>query len=405
MNKIIKLLLSGIVLVVCSTSLYPAAFSDKPVERPLIDGIKLFDYSAVVVPQVGVDCGLHSLKNSIALFNYFANVIDEQERNRQLKSEAIGAFQGMNVCRIEAGRPAGSLDPEEIATLALKLEDPFDIIQRDKLLILDNLSDIDLMRSDNQNKQLATVVEDIQAGNPFVHAFILGNMDQVGKKDGHWVAAVLRREGAGDALEIHTANSSGPDGIGFDIAMARQLIAFLNRLNPKELRFRIINELFNTLNNNVRNQLYDAVVKNIEAIVAEAHAQNVFNLSSFKAEELINILVDIDSTILLRENQQLKNDLLEQLLSRALVKDVQPSKQGFLREFDREVQEEAQRAQAEAAVRKQETLRRLQEEAQRRAQAESTVAAQTVRPPAPTLSRRARILEAERAFRAAQQRR
>jgi hypothetical protein len=271
--------------------MYGAACSRQPLSAVTENGISILDYSNMVFPQQGVDCGLHALKNSIVLFNYLTGIIDVQERNRQLQSEALGHIPSMNACRLRLGGSAGLLETQDILDLAQQLEYPFDVpVKNNKLLILYNLNrqeNLDSqIRTTQQNKQLAGLIEDIASGVPFVHAFVLGNMDEVQASSGHWIGAVLARDDQGGPLVLHMANSI-LSGFDSDVAMGTMLINFLSALCVEDLRYGVIRALSGSFERNLDDNHFEAAIKNVRDILEEVNEQGVANVPAFREQALM----------------------------------------------------------------------------------------------------------------------
>lgn len=319
-NKLVMLFLA--IGVSWNIPLAAAAFAAAPTEIS-VAGTKMYDYSAMVRHQAGVDCGLHALKNAIALYNNLSGLISDRLRDTQLQGESVGQIPTMAGCRAGIGRAVGTLDPESIYQLAAKLDSPFNFaLENNRLLVLDNLDNDDLARTREQNNQLATVIEEMRLGEPFVQAFVLGSMGErwasdagfIQQGEGHWVAAVLERRAVDGPVYLHMANSAGgAAGINFDLALAQKLLSLLSRLDPQELKFRGLNNLFMALGNNMDDA--NAVVTIVQEIVDEAIFQGVFFLSSFDKEALGSILSTIDNTQLSESNRVLAAKLFKKLIS------------------------------------------------------------------------------------------
>lgn len=315
MKNILK---TAIALLFCAGYALPIQAADYAQEPTQIytDGtVSVIDYSDMIIEQENLDCGLHGLKNSIALFNFLTHTANEQERNAQFLSRTIGQFENMRTCRQRIDAGPGTLDPEAIYQIAKQLDAPFNAAYRNnKLLVLDNLSHPETQRRSKENKQLANIVEALQNGTPFVHALVLGNMDETGTRVGHWISCVIARDDFEGPVVLHMANSSGPQSHAFNKELGIQLMRFLNKLNPRALKFQRIQFLMGILSNNLNNRNYEAILINIRDIINEAVKQEVLTTPDFEARHkpaLTLSLKAVPASFLTQEHQHLKRYLVD----------------------------------------------------------------------------------------------
>lgn len=272
-----------------------AAYETSPEPIYAENDFTILDYTALVKPQKGADCGLHGMKNSIALFNYLTHSIDKAERNRQLQSDSLGNLGTMNTCRALINIPGRELDQEELHVLAKQLTPPYNLpLLNRKFLILDNLLNPYIDRTGEQNYQLAEIVENLNNGTPFVHAFLLGNMDQCSQRSGHWIAGVIKREDIGGPITLHLANSSATyvrsDAnirkaiFDYDRNIGQLLMQHLQQLDAHTLRLKAIIILRNALNRNINEHNYMAALINISDIIDEAILHNILTSPGFEQE-------------------------------------------------------------------------------------------------------------------------
>lgn len=324
MKNILKTTLTILLSATYTLTSQGAAYTDErtydtaPTQIYTGDGYTILDYTAMTKPQEGADCGLHSLKNSIALFNYLQGTTDITERNRQLQSDTLGNLGNMTACRTKLGVASRYLDPEELTTLTKDLNAPYNIPLKDnKLLILDNLLNPYITRTDEYNYQLAEIVENLQNGTSFTHAFVLGNMNELAQRAGHWIAGVIKRDYSGGPITLHLANTTlyideadiREAIFTYDRTIGQQLMNHLRQLNPRNLRLQAIQNLREELNKNINISNFSAALINIRDIIDQAIQQNILTHQAFEQEYrpfLQNILNKIPTDFLTNEELERK---------------------------------------------------------------------------------------------------
>lgn len=279
--------------------LFKPNYTDKPELLYTDKNYSIIDYTGMTYNQQGVDCGLHGLKNSIALYGYLAGDITFEDRTRILQSNEIPSLGSMPSCRIAINKTSGMLDPEEILMLTEKLASPYNnALLNERLLLLDNLANPTLMRSSKEVKQLADTAEHVQKDQPYLQAFVLADMNQLGdagnQASGHWIAAVLQVHGTGKPATLHMANSltslsSRNASLRFDERLGKQLMAFLSTAHPDELRFKSLEDLKVSLGNNTSKELFEAALIDANNLIHEARYQNILSSERF-ANEYIPII-------------------------------------------------------------------------------------------------------------------
>ena len=326
MNNIQKLCAYTYAITACA--LQSAAYHSQPNEIYTCDQYRILDYTMTVKAQEGADCGLHSIKNSIALYNSLTNKYNEATRNHRLQNDRIANLGNMEQCRELIGVGNRYLDPEELQPLLAQLKGRYSIpIRENKFIILDNLKRPDTPRFSAQNAQLARVIEHLQNGTPFVHAFILGNMNEDGQRAGHWIACVLERKEHGDKLNIHTANSSASHvHTDTDIRLAiqeynkdlcQQLVQLLNSSDLATLKYQWIEHHKENLQKNINHHNFKAALTDIQELIEEAALNNIFTDTIFQNDILPTIfqsLLMINEEYLSAEDAQLKTSLFELLM-------------------------------------------------------------------------------------------
>lgn len=274
------------------------------------------------MPQKGADCGYHAIKNGNLLYQWLApagilksetkqeierrlNVQDAENfpledwraivaQNRKNKP-ILGTIAGCNLYDIELSN---------ILINNLKLS-------KDTFSIIPNVNE---MAEDN-NKilvELANAIEKIRLNPNSVHIFILGNMKNIEKGVGHWIAVVLKRNNGN--YEYYVMDSLGSKTVS---PMAKSLEVILKKSRLDIAKIPALASLINDAQ--VACQLFDAktaLAKLKEVIESPLHP---FTNKIFVAENMniamrmlngINNLGNADNK---KEASRLLTKLLDEL--------------------------------------------------------------------------------------------
>ncbi len=249
MNKTI------IVFLALSSSFTGFIYGASSNEKELVKSneLRIIDYSPEVVKQEGVDCGLHAVKNALALYRYFTKKIPTKDLFlKQLKNVSVRSYPHMPACRIAVTGKSISryLGGDQVLAFAQLVDFPLN-----KITVLENISEPHYTQK--ERAKLARLVEKIKSGKPVVHAFVLGNMSEIagmrtttsGQKIvttmgtmGHYIAALLIKK-PGKPLTFYIADSLGerPEQ---NILLVSRLRSLLESIDPQKMKFEQINAYF-----------------------------------------------------------------------------------------------------------------------------------------------------------------
>lgn len=230
-----------------------------------VNDIPVMDHSRVVCLQTGSNCGYHAAFNAARLL--------------QLFKTNSGTCRDMCCDAIEAGPPVAEWKNviarcyqtnqsdqsyENITDEAIR------VLMVDQLHIVPN--DFTCIANPSQDpitldESLSDIITALQNGTKKAHAFLLGNMydiGSVGGSGGHWIAAVVTTEGG---MQVHVADSIA-DRLQGRKETVNQLIELLNQdIVWKKIQQSIESEIESAKNILEHNQDYIGCYKKLYAIL------------------------------------------------------------------------------------------------------------------------------------------
>ncbi len=274
--------------------------------KTLVDSheLKIATFSPETVKQEEVDCGLHAVKNALAMYNYFT----QQTKTKatfldQLKKISVGNFPHMPACRFavtgtDVSRYLGGDEVEAFAQLVG--------FSMNNLTILENISEPHYTQ--DERVKLAQLKEAINRNDPVVHAFVLGNMSEItgtlintsGQEVtttigtmGHYIGAILVKM-PNKPITFYIADSLG-ERPKQNIMLISRLNSLLASINPTNMKFAQIHDHFYDAFRYLNSEP-NTTLRHIEQIALSAQRYNLFNqyfVDNYQ-RHLLNILVQIE---------------------------------------------------------------------------------------------------------------